>query len=150
MLHICATHCKWPLARNSISANSRYSGGLGLTGGLADVESLFDCLIGIHEGKAQDSILDKYDQVRREMWYKFIDPVSSGNLRRLNGQDPETALEQDKVLQALGLAAQNVDLAREMQLVCLTLCSMKPILIMQSGNAILHDFTKDYDGTAIA
>src|SRR4051794_3275380 len=91
MLPICATHCKWPLVRDSIPANLWYSGGLGLTGGLADIDSLFDCLIGIHEGKVQDSILDKYDQVRREMWYKFIDPVSSDNLRRLNGQDPEKA-----------------------------------------------------------
>jgi 2-polyprenyl-6-methoxyphenol hydroxylase-like FAD-dependent oxidoreductase len=130
MLPICATHCKWPLVRDSIPANLWYSGGLGLTGGLADIDSLFDCLIGIHEGKVQDSILDKYDQVRREMWYKFIDPVSSDNLRRLNGQDPEKALEQDKLLRALELAARNVELAREMQLVSITLCFLNSVLIV--------------------
>lgn len=130
MLPICATHCKWPLVRDSIPANLWYSGGLGLTGGLADIDSLFDCLIGIHEGKVQDSILDKYDQVRREMWYKFIDPVSSDNLRRLNGQDPEKALEQDKLLHALELAARNVELAQEMQLVSITLCFLNSVLIV--------------------
>ncbi|ETN43913.1 uncharacterized protein HMPREF1541_11044 [Cyphellophora europaea CBS 101466] len=94
-------------------------GGLGLTGGLADVDGLYDCLIGIHQGKTSDSILDRYDQVRRDMWHKFIDVVSSENLCRLNSQDPETALEQDKLLQMLAKAADDKDLARQMQLVSL-------------------------------
>ena len=93
------------------------SGGLGLTGGLADVESLYDCLIGIHQGKTSDAILDKYDAVRRDMWHKFIDTVSSDNLRRLNSQDPETALEKDKLLQTLQVASKDAKLARELQLV---------------------------------
>ncbi|KEF59448.1 uncharacterized protein A1O9_04292 [Exophiala aquamarina CBS 119918] len=96
-------------------------GGLGLTGGLADIESLYDCLIGIHEGKAQDSILDKYDEVRREMWHKFIDPISSENLRRLNGQDPEKARENDSLLQMLERASRDPNLARTMQLVSYTI-----------------------------
>ncbi|MCJ1424708.1 hypothetical protein MMC29_002596, partial [Sticta canariensis] len=40
-------------------------GGLGLTGGFADVTGLADCLEGIATGEADDRILDKYDEVRR-------------------------------------------------------------------------------------
>jgi len=82
---------------------------------------LYDCLIGFHVGKAQDSILDKYDEVRREMYHKFIDPVSSENLRRLNGQDPEKAKEQDPLLQMLERASKDPELARTMQLVSNTI-----------------------------
>ncbi|KAK6387662.1 hypothetical protein LTS17_000931 [Exophiala oligosperma] len=104
-------------------------GGLGLTGGLADVDSLFDCLMGIHTGQADDSILDKYDEVRRDMWHKFIDVVSSDNLRRLNGQNPDKALENDTVLQKLKESEKNPEIAAQIQL---------------SGNMILRDFTQDY------
>jgi 2-polyprenyl-6-methoxyphenol hydroxylase-like FAD-dependent oxidoreductase len=70
------------------------SGGLGLTGGLVDVGNLFDCLNGIHQGLADDSILDRYSTVRRDMWFKIIDPVSSQNLRHLL-QDPDVAMKED-------------------------------------------------------
>lgn len=73
--------------------------------------------MGIHQGKTSDAILDKYDQVRRDMWHKFIDTVSSDNLRRLNSQDPEKALEEDKLLQTLQVASRDTSLARELQLV---------------------------------
>ncbi|KAK4119463.1 FAD/NAD(P)-binding domain-containing protein [Parathielavia appendiculata] len=38
-------------------------GGMGFTGGIADVGSLYDSLVGIHTGQADDSILDKYGGV---------------------------------------------------------------------------------------
>lgn len=88
-----------------------------MTGGLADVDSLFDCLMGIHTGQADDSILDKYDEVRRDMWHKFIDVVSSDNLRRLNGQNPDKALENDTVLQKLKESEKNPEIAAQIQLV---------------------------------
>ncbi|KAL6252577.1 hypothetical protein RBB50_000296 [Rhinocladiella similis] len=110
-------------------------GGLGLTGGLADVDSLFDCLMGIHTGQADDSILDKYDEVRRDMWHKFIDVVSSDNIRRLNGQNPDNALENDPVLQKLKESEKNLELAAQIQL---------------SGNMILRDFTQDYNASAVS
>lgn len=93
------------------------SGGLGLTGGLADVDSLFDCLIGIHEGRASDSILDKYDQVRREKWHKFINVWSTDNFRRLIYLDPDKALEKDKFLQNLVEHETDTDFNRNLQLV---------------------------------
>lgn len=51
------------------------------------------------------------------MWRDFVDVVSSENLRRLNSQDPEQALDQDKVLQLLLKARDDKDMARKMQLV---------------------------------
>lgn len=126
-------------------------GGLGLTGGLADIDSLADALIGIHEGKADYSILDRYDEVRRDMWHSVIDPISSDNLRRLNGQDPEKALEQDPLLKKLQEAANDQKLAAQMQLVSL-LDPVEYLLLIsgQSGNVILHDFTKHYNLAIVA
>ena len=73
-----------------------FSGGMGLTGGIADVGSLCDCLVGIHNGKADDSILDKYDEVRRRIWHDVIDPISSDNMTRLfKYSGPDEAMEKD-------------------------------------------------------
>ncbi|KAJ3495345.1 hypothetical protein NLG97_g3459 [Lecanicillium saksenae] len=56
-------------------------GALGLNGGIADVGSLRDCLVAIHEEKANDSILDIYSEVRRDKWKNIIDPMSQSTLR---------------------------------------------------------------------
>src|SRR5271163_5232016 len=87
-------------------------GGLGLTGGLVDAGGLADCLIGLAEGIADDSILDKYDEIRRAMWHNIINVVSSANIRRLNDQDPDKALENDEFLKALALAEKDPSLMR--------------------------------------
>ncbi|KAK4184897.1 hypothetical protein QBC35DRAFT_38292 [Podospora australis] len=58
-------------------------GGMGLTGGIADIGSLYDALLGIHQDKTDDSILDKYDEIRRKIWHDVINPVSSENMQRL-------------------------------------------------------------------
>jgi 2-polyprenyl-6-methoxyphenol hydroxylase-like FAD-dependent oxidoreductase len=50
-------------------------GGLGFTGGLVDVGGLAECLAGINSGRADDSILDKYDEIRRELYHSVINPV---------------------------------------------------------------------------
>lgn len=60
-----------------------YSGGLGLTGGFADVTSLYDCLMAIHDGLTTDKILDKYSEIRIKKWAEIIVPVSRANFRRL-------------------------------------------------------------------
>jgi hypothetical protein len=36
--------------------------------------------VGIHTGRADDSILDAYDEVRRRIWHDIIDPISSDNM----------------------------------------------------------------------
>ncbi|KAL2871040.1 uncharacterized protein BJX67DRAFT_213318 [Aspergillus lucknowensis] len=90
-------------------------GGLGLTGGLADVGSLYDALMGIHTGKADDSILDKYAEIRRKIWAEIIDPTSRENFARLH-QDAETARENDPFLKVCVQAETDPELSRELAL----------------------------------
>ena len=80
---------------------------MGLTGGIADVGSLYESLVGIHTGQANDSILDKYDEVRRGIWHSIIDPGSSTNMRRLIDLDPDEAVEKDPLLKMLSQAQKN-------------------------------------------
>lgn len=96
------------------------SGGLGLTGGIADVGSLFDALMCIHKGLADDSILDKYSEVRRKIWAETIDPMSRENFRRLYGQDPDKARENDEFFKMCIQAETDQDLAREIALVSIS------------------------------
>ncbi|KAG8630297.1 hypothetical protein KVT40_001916 [Elsinoe batatas] len=103
-------------------------GGMGLTGGLVDAGNLYDCLIGIHKGLTDDSILDKYSDVRRKVYHDIIDPVSSGNIVRM-WQDPETVLDEDKFLQMCRSVQDDPEASKAMQ------AGMK---------AVMHDFTKDY------
>ncbi|KIV81236.1 hypothetical protein PV11_08663 [Exophiala sideris] len=102
-------------------------GGLGLTGGLVDVGNLFDCFVGIHKGLTDDSILDRYSEVRREKYFNIIDPVSSDNLRRLI-QDPEIAMKEDPFF----------TMAKDFEdpEFCARLAT--------GVNDIMHDFTKEY------
>lgn len=114
MLRTCATHCKslhhcFPLCPLTFS-----SGGMGLTGGIIDVGGLSDCLAGIHRGKADDSILDKYSEIRSEKFRTLSDPISSENLRRL-WKNPETAGDEDGFLLALKRAAVDKEFSKEFQ-----------------------------------
>jgi 2-polyprenyl-6-methoxyphenol hydroxylase-like FAD-dependent oxidoreductase len=93
------------------------SGGLGLTGGIVDVGNLFDALMGIHKGLADDSILDIYAKVRKRMWEEVIDPMSRENFRRLHDQDPEKARENDAFFQELIKSEKDEGLAKEFALV---------------------------------
>ena len=87
----------------------RPSGGLGLTGGIADVGSLHDALAGIHADRVADpdAILDVYDAQRRRIWHDVIDPISSDNMRRLYSYETaDEAVARDPLLAMLkGLAA---------------------------------------------
>jgi hypothetical protein len=49
-------------------------------------------------GRADQSILDKYDEVRRSIYKNFTDPISTSNFMRVSTSDPETILEKDPVL----------------------------------------------------
>lgn len=114
MLRTCATHCKslhycFPLCPLTFS-----SGGMGLTGGIIDVGGLSDCLVGIHRGKADDSILDKYSEIRSEKFRTLSDPISSENLRRL-WKDPETVGDEDGFMLALKKAAVDKEFSKEFQ-----------------------------------
>jgi hypothetical protein len=97
--------------------NTNISGGLGLTGGLVDIGNLYDCLYGVHKGLADETMLDRYSEVRREKYLNIIDPVSSENIRRL-WQDPEKALDTDAFLQMCQKAATDPEVSRQIQMVC--------------------------------
>jgi hypothetical protein len=81
------------------------------------VGNLFDALVGIHENLADDSILDKYSEVRMRIWRDIIDPMSRENFRRLWDQDPEKALENDQFFRICKESETNEALARELALV---------------------------------
>lgn len=94
----------WQSTNKALNGTKR--GGLGLTGGIADVGSLVDSIRGIHEGKASLKILEVYDEKRREIYRNFIDPVSTANLNRCR-QEGSKALENDKILQFIKMASQD-------------------------------------------
>lgn len=105
---------------------------MGLTGGLVDAGNLYDCLIGIHKGLADDSILDKYSDVRRDVYHNVIDPISSGNIQRM-WQDPETIMENDDFLQMCLKVENDPEASKAMQ---------------QGMKVVMHDFTKYYNSNA--
>ncbi|KAK8927975.1 FAD-dependent monooxygenase terC [Metarhizium anisopliae] len=90
-------------------------GGLGLTGGISDVGSLADCLYGIHEGKANMDILDKYDEARRQVFRDIVDPISSANLRRI-WNEPESIRWTDPFFNKARRAATEPEILEEMKL----------------------------------
>ncbi|KAJ6201570.1 putative monooxygenase [Bipolaris maydis] len=93
-------------------------GGLGLTGGLVDVCGLSDCFGGIYEGKADDEILDKYDEILRAKYTDIFNHISTENFKRIFDQDPEEAAEKGDAKKSHKFAL--------------------------GANAIQYDFTKHY------
>ncbi|KAM0809722.1 putative FAD-binding domain-containing protein [Seiridium cardinale] len=105
-------------------------GGMGLTGGIVDVGGLRDCLVGIYEGKADDTILDRYNEIRRQKYLEIIDVVSTENIRRLFSTDPDRALETDGFLRMCKQASENPEVAKQMQ---------------KGALLVSHDFTQYYN-----
>lgn len=105
-------------------------GGMGLTGGIVDVGGLADCLTGIYLNLADDSILDVYDTVRRQMYRDHINPNSSNWLKRM-WQNPDSAFERDPVLQRFKKGESDLKVAVELQF---------------GLNVIKYDFTQHYRG----
>lgn len=102
-----------------------YSGGLGLTGGFADVGSLYDCLWGIHTDELSPSILDKYSTVRKEIWRDMIDPMSRANFNRL--WDPKCKGDRDEFFKVCEKASADPEFGETVAL---------------SVMAVRHDFTQ--------
>ncbi|KAJ3538931.1 hypothetical protein NM208_g5688 [Fusarium decemcellulare] len=90
-------------------------GGMGLTGGLVDVGDLFDCLKGIHDGRATPEILDKYDHFRREKYNQFTNPVSESNLKRMSS-DPDVVEANDPGLAMMREADKSIEASKAFQL----------------------------------
>lgn len=74
---------------------------MGLTGGLLDAGALGDALIAVIKDNASESILDRYDEIRRSIFKSVIDPASQANLRRLCENDPETVKETDPFFKSI-------------------------------------------------
>ncbi|KAG8629439.1 hypothetical protein KVT40_003304 [Elsinoe batatas] len=102
-------------------------GGLGLTGGLVDVGNLFDCFNGLHKELADDTILDRYNEVRRDRNMTFIDPISRQNLKRLIA-DPDVALKEDEFFQ-MAPKLRDPEFAAK---------------VSEGIDGIMYDFTKEY------
>ncbi|KAK7440117.1 FAD binding domain-containing protein [Colletotrichum acutatum] len=100
---------------SNLSALGLPSGGMGLTGGIVDVGDLFDCLTGIHDGQADDDILDKYDHYRREKFNQFTNPVSEANLKRMTS-DPDEVETNDPGIVAMRGADKTDEAAVAFQL----------------------------------
>lgn len=87
---------------------------MGLTGGIVDVGELCDCLVALHKGRVDDSILDLYSEKRMEKYKSVTDPISSDNLRRLYQNDPETAADTDEFFKLLLKAEKDPVLAKQL------------------------------------
>ncbi|OJJ53622.1 hypothetical protein ASPSYDRAFT_36553 [Aspergillus sydowii CBS 593.65] len=89
-------------------------GGLGLTGGIADVGALYDALIGIHKGVADEQILTQYSEDRSNKYRTLVDPLSTANFRRLWEKDPETTIAEDEFFQMAREAEADPGAAKKM------------------------------------
>jgi 2-polyprenyl-6-methoxyphenol hydroxylase-like FAD-dependent oxidoreductase len=124
-------------------------GGMGLTGGFADVAGLAECLEGIHAGKADESILDKYDEVRRDIFHKVISPVSTANyLRVASDPDKLNVLEEDPFLKMVHAAKDDPAVREKLDKVELS-SSCTTLYVQtnfgQGAYAVSHDFTQYYN-----
>jgi hypothetical protein len=122
--HLCNPLYDTPLHSRYDAANLE-SGGMGLTGGFADVGSLYDCFMGIHTDELDESILDKYSEIRIQIWREMIDPMSRANFHRL--WDPEALPEREQFFKMCEQATNDPVFGKS---------------VAESVHAIRHDFTQ--------
>lgn len=77
---------------------------------------MVDCFYGILDGKTDDSILDKWDEVRRKIYKEYIGPLSTTNLQRLS-KDPAEVSANDPFFKMMAEASKDPRLAKELQMV---------------------------------
>lgn len=82
------------LAGDAAHANSPF-GGMGLTTGICDAAGLADCLIGVLRKGCDDSLLNKYAEIRRDKYQNITNKVSYQNICLLRDTDPEKPEEAD-------------------------------------------------------
>ncbi|KPI34748.1 Para-nitrophenol 4-monooxygenase [Cyphellophora attinorum] len=122
------------LAGDAAHLNNPY-GGLGLTTGIVDAGAVSDCLIGVLSGNADDTILDKYSEIRREIFTNFSDKYSRENYLRVIDSHPETLAKRDPFIQAC--KASETD-------------SVVSDALNEWPMALYHDFTMYYNKKAAA
>ncbi|ORY10104.1 hypothetical protein BCR34DRAFT_539919 [Clohesyomyces aquaticus] len=108
-------------------------GGLGLTGGFADVGSLYDCFLGIHEDQLDEDILDKYSEVRIKIWKDMIDPMSRANFHRL--WDPTMDKDREEFWKMCEQASDDPVWGKS---------------VSDSIHQVRHDFTQYYKNKPVA
>ncbi|KAJ2894626.1 FAD-dependent monooxygenase [Zalerion maritima] len=94
------------LAGDAAHVNNPF-GGLGLTSGIVDTGNLADALAGVIRGVADESILDRYAEVRARAFDEVVDKVSSDNLARISQQDADEALSSDWLIKLLPVNEKN-------------------------------------------
>ena len=111
-------------------------GGMGITGCFVDVGELYECLAGYYDGRADESILGLYSEVRRRKWRDVTDPVSQANFRRVEDPDAGTLLDRDGFLRLCRKLDGDVEGTRE---------------ILVGFFDLRYDFTQHYkDGGNVA
>ena len=86
-----------------------------------DVDGLADCLIGYHQGRAGEEILETYAKVRREIFLKYVDARSIKNLKRVSKTDPWTVLDTDPFFDIIKELNKDKQTLKDFLLVSLTM-----------------------------
>ena len=88
-------------------------GGMGLNGGIQDAVNLVEKLTRVWRGEADASLLDKYNEQRRNFAIEFVQTQTIQNKKRLEAQNPE---KRKKYLEELRLTAEDLSKARKFML----------------------------------
>jgi 2-polyprenyl-6-methoxyphenol hydroxylase-like FAD-dependent oxidoreductase len=84
--------------------------GMGLTTGICDAAGLADCLVGVLRKGCDDTLLDRYAEIRRQKYHDVTHKVSYNNTCLLRDTPPEKASEADffKMLNSSPEARRNM------------------------------------------
>lgn len=121
---------------------------------MCDVGSLIDCLYGIDSGEASLDILARYDEIRRNIFNKVVDVMSTGNFHRIM-QDADDFKENDPAYKMMSAARADPAVAaavRKVRLVSSSLLSNRLIgclSFIQHEMSMGYDMTEFYDKSAI-
>ncbi len=94
--------------------------------------SLYDCLMAMQNGLADDSILDKYSEVRIKKWKELIDPMSRANFRRIWAED--AIPERDEFFAMCKKMANNEEMQKQSAGVSWQFLSKTPLLTKVSSH----------------
>lgn len=79
---------------------------------------LAECFDGIVTGQADESIFDKYDEVRRSIYHNVIDPISTANFLRVSTLGPDVKVEDDQFFKMCAAAKTDPEIKEKMGKVC--------------------------------
>lgn len=133
----CAT--KFRVGRVLLAADAAHLcnpwGGMGITGGFVDCGGLYDCLAGIWDGKADESILDLYSEKRIEKYQTVINPISRENFERVSDKDPKTRYDRDEFMHLLTKGETDRAFLKD---------------LLMAGFDVRYDFTQHYNDAGVS